>query len=194
MRRLLTVLSYAGIMFVLAGCASPEKQKAAALLGGEQIPAVTSATQFDKMASEVSAYQGTGVRLAGRIQRVEETDEGYRALVRWLPYPPPKDVDQGPTDIEGEGLSATKGQHYVVTYPGKIKRRHYIVKGNKFVLKGTVEGTSRTVVNVFGQRKDLLVVKARCVRVWETGTSPVEHMTPDTDYPEAVSHTHCVKE
>ena len=61
MRRSLTVLSYAGIMLMLAGCASPEQQKAAALLGRESIPAVTSATQFDKMASEVSAYQGTGV-------------------------------------------------------------------------------------------------------------------------------------
>ena len=194
MRWSLAVLSYAGILLVLAGCASPEQQKAAALLGGEHIPAVTSATQFDKMVSEVSAYQGTRVRLAGRIQRVEETDEGYRALVRWLPYPPPKDVDNGPRDMGGEGLGATrKGQHYVVTYPGKIKRRHYTVKGNKFVLKGTVEGTSRTVIDVFGQRRDLLVVKARCVRVWETGTSSVEHRNPDQEY-SAVSHTHCVME
>ena len=189
MRRLLRLLSFAGAMIVLAACASPQERKAESLFQGEQIPAVTSVTQFDKMVTDISAYQGKDVRLAGRIQRVDETEEGYRALVRWLPYPPPRLIDQGPQDVQGE-----EGQHFVVTYRGKAKRRHFIVLGNKFVLEGRVEGTSRTVVDVFGQRRDLLVVKARCVRVWETGASGVVHGSPDTDYPEAVSRTFCATE
>ena len=188
MRKLPLYVNVAAVLVLLSGCASPEERKAETLFGSDQIPAVKSTDQLDKIVGDIPAHQGKPIRLAGRVLRVDSVEGGYTALARWLPYPSPRRVDKGPKDDQ-----ADDGPRFVISYRGIVKDRPYTSLGNKFVLEGTVNGTRKTVVDVFGTQKDLLHVDARCVRVWETGVSDIGG-TPDSDIPLAVSRTFCVEE
>lgn len=146
--------------------------------------AVTSVSQFDE---RLTSHSGTEIRVAGRIQRIDTTPDGYDVLASWLPYPTEFRLGGAPMDASSDQV-----RHFVFHFHGKPKSPFTTWRGNKFMLEGRVEGTRHTVVDMFGTRKALLYVRADCVRVWETGGDTVNR-DPDAAYPDAMAHTFCAR-
>ncbi len=185
MRRTIIELVLAGSALVLSGCASMQDVPPAYPQGAAGV--VTSLSQFDERVAGVAGHLGTEIRAAGRIQRIDSTADGYDVLASWLPYPTDFRMGSAPMDVSPDQV-----RHFVFHFHGKPKSPFTTWKGNKFLLEGRVEGTRNTVVDVFGTNKDLLYVRADCVRVWETGGDTV-NQDPDAEYPDAMAHTFCAR-
>ena len=155
-----------GLVCLQSACTTTPGSELLAPKGNED-KMVILGTQFDDMAGNPSQYQGRTAMLAGAIVSIDETDEGYRVLASWLPYPKAR-PEEGPMAGESDGK-----RHFLIRFVGKREREFYTIRGNKFLLEGTVEGTHKGVVHLLGSEKDLLHVNAKCVHLWETGESDV---------------------
>ena len=166
MRNAILVLSVLGLVGLQSGCAtSPTSDLLAPKTNGERM--VTTSSQFDELASNSSRNMGKEKLLAGAIVSIDQTDEGYQVLAQWLPYPKTQ-AEQGPQVSESAG-----NRHFLIRFVGKREQGFHTVRGNKFLVEGKVEGTKKTLVNVFGPKKDLLSINAKCVHIWETGEAAI---------------------
>ncbi len=186
MKHLARYVGFLGLSVLVSSCAHMPQTPPTFDEG--QSPAVRTTAEFDQIVSDVAEHEGKAIKLAGRIRRIEETEEGYKVLASWLPFPAPKDYDRGPRDAGSDD-----GIRFIVYYPEKVKKRvFFIIKGNKFVLEGTVGGTETAIVDMFGKRQDLLYITASCVRVWETGQSTIGTTADSEEYAGAIARTFCV--
>ncbi|MEO8325672.1 MAG: Slp family lipoprotein [Nitrospirota bacterium] len=146
---------------------------------------VTTNSQFDEMAEHSEKYVGQETKLAGAVVSIDQTAEGYLVLAKWLPYPK-SNVDQ---PLQNGQLD--EGRHFLIRFVGKQEKVFYTTHGNKFLLEGKVEGTKTALVNVFGPRKNLLYVNAKCVKIWETGEDDDSSSQRDVEYPPTRQRTVC---
>jgi len=184
MRKAILVFIVLGLMGLQNGCATPLDSD---LMFPERDGAkiVTTGAQFDEMAGNSEKYLGHEVKFAGAVVSIDQTDEGYLVLAKWLPYPTTQ-VDKGP-----RAGQADEKRHFLLRFVGKRKKKFYTTRGNKFLLEGKVEGTKKALVNVFGARQNLLYVNAKCVHVWETGEANIGNDYSDSQYPETRERTLC---
>ena len=177
MRKAMFVFSLLGLVGLQSGCnIHPASDMSFPEDKGAKI--VTTSSQFDEMAGHTENYLGQETKIAGAVVGIDQTDEGYLVLARWLPYP--KQVDQIPQVGQTDD-----SRHFLIRFVGKRKKVFYTTRGNKFLLEGKVAGTKKALVNVFGSKKDLLYVNTTCIKIWETGedadsTSQIENQYPPT--------------
>lgn len=184
MRKRIVVFGILGLVGLQMGCTPlPGSDLLSSKSNGTKT--VTSSSQFDELADNPSSYLGQEKRLAGAVVSIDPTEEGYLVLAEWLPYPK-KQVEEGPQVDQSD-----RSRHFLIRFIGKWKKEFYTTRGNLFLLEGTVEGTKKALVNVFGPRKDLLYVNARCVRVWETGQDDSRSSQLDNQYPPTRVRTLC---
>lgn len=181
MKQRIMKIGFAGWVALLSACAPTQDRPPGHSVG--EI-GVTSVSQLDERRTGNS---GAAIRLAGRIQRIDSTADGYDVLASWLPYPTEFRLGSAPMEALPDQV-----RHFVFHFHGKPKSPFTTWKGNKFILEGRVEGTRDTVVDMFGTTKALLYVRADCVRVWETGGDTVNR-DPDAEYPDAMAHTFCAR-
>jgi len=185
MRKGILVLSVVGLMGLQNGCAPhPGSDLLFPQGNGEKI--VTTSSQFDEMAGNFEKYLGHETMLAGAVMSIDQTDEGYFVLAKWLPYPKTQ-ADKGPTVSQSDG-----DRHFLIRFVGKRKKVFYTTRGNLFLLEGNVEGTKKALVNIFGNEESLLYVNAKCVHVWETGAEDKIGLNEtDNEYGETRERTLC---
>ena len=173
-----------GLMFLLTGCETgPESRPR--YPEGKQLPVVSSASTFDGIVTGISGYEGKEIKVAGRIQNIDSTEEGYVVFAKWLPYPKQYSIGAGPPDSPSD-----QDRHFVFSFRGKRKSPFTMYRGNKFIMEGRVQGTRKMVVDITGTQRQLLHLVAGCVRVWETGMGTMS-TGPDSQYPDARAHTFC---
>ncbi len=183
MRKAILLLGVLGVLGLQNGCTtSPGADLLVPKKNGGRI--VTTSAQFDEMAGNSSSYVGQEKLLAGAIVSIDPTAEGYLVLAEWLPYP--KQPEEGPRASQSNG-----GRHFLIRFIGKREQEFYTTRGNKFLLEGKVEGTRKALVNVFGSKKDLLTINAKCVHIWETGEANVGSGPGDAEYPPTRQRTVC---
>jgi len=146
---------------------------------------VTTSAQFDAIAGHSEKYVGQETKLGGAVVSIDQTAEGYLVLAKWLPYPK-SNVDQPP-----QGGQPNDDRHFLIRFIGKRETDFYTTRGNKFLLEGKVEGTKKALVNVFGPRKNLLYVNAKCLKIWETGQDDDYSSQRDVEYPPTRQRTVC---
>ncbi|WP_342349211.1 hypothetical protein [uncultured Nitrospira sp.] len=184
MRKEVIVLGILGLVGLQIGCtALPGSDLLSSKSNGTKT--VTTSQQFDEIADNSSSYLGQEKKLAGAVVSIDQTDEGYTILAEWLPYPKTQ-LEEGPKIGQSD-----RSRHFLIRFVGKREKDFYTTRGNIFLLEGTVEGTKKTLVNVFGPRKDLLSVNAKCVRIWETGQDPDSSSQRDVEYPPTRNRTLC---
>ena len=183
MRKGILVLSVLGLMGLQNGCA-PHPGSDLLFPKGNGAKMVTTGAQFDEMAGNSEKYLGHETMLAGAVMSIDHTDEGYFVLAKWLPYPKTK-ADKGP-----KAGQADDTRHFLIRFLGKREKVFYTTRGNKFLLEGTVEGTKKALVNVFGPRQNLLYVNTKCVHIWETGEAEIR-ATADSEFPDVRERTLC---
>jgi len=185
MRKGILVFSVLGLMGLQNGCATPPDSD---LLfpKGNGAKMVTTGAQFDDMAGNSKKYLGHETMLAGAVVSIDQTDEGYLVLAKWLPYPKTR-ADKGPKAGQSDGK-----RHFLIRFVGKREKVFYTTRGNLFLLEGKVEGKKKALVNIFGNKEDLLYVDAKCVHVWETGEEDqVRSRESDSEYGETRERTLC---
>ena len=138
---------------------------------------VTTNSQFDEIAGNSEKYVGQETKLAGAVVSIDQTDEGYLVLAKWLPYSK-ANVDQPPQNGQSDN-----DRHFLIRFVGKREKEFYTTRGNKFLFEGKVEGTRKALVTVFGPRKNLLYVNAKCIKIWETGEDDDNSSQRDVEYP-----------
>ncbi|GJL60223.1 MAG: hypothetical protein NPIRA03_30800 [Nitrospirales bacterium] len=184
MRNWIVVFGILGLVGMQIGCKPlPGSDLLSSQSNGAKT--ITSSSQFDKLADNPSSYLGQEKRLAGAVVSIDQTEEGYLVLAEWLPYPK-KQIEEGPQVDQSD-----RSRHFLIRFIGKREKEFYTTRGNLFLLEGTVEGTKKALVNVFGPRKNLLYVNARCVRIWETGQDESRSSQLDSQYPPARVKTLC---
>jgi hypothetical protein len=183
MKKGILVFSLLGLVGLQNGCTTPLDSD---LMFPERDGAkiITTNAQFDEMAGHSEKYLGHEVKLAGAVVSIDQTDEGYLVLAKWLPYPTTQ-VDKGP-----RAGQADENRHFLIRFVGKRKKVFYTTRGNKFLLEGKVEGTKKSLVNVFGPEENLLYVNTKCVHIWETGEGEIGD-SMDSQYPETRERTLC---
>jgi starvation-inducible outer membrane lipoprotein len=184
MRKGIIVLGILGLVGLQIGCtALPGSDLLSSNSNGTKT--VASNSQFDEIADNPSSYLGQEKRLAGAVVSIDQTDEGYLILAEWLPYPQTQ-IEEGPQIGQTD-----RSRHFLIRFIGKREKEFYTTRGNIFLLEGTVEGTQKALVNVFGPRKDLLYVNAKCIRIWETGQDDSRSSQLDNQYPPTRNRTLC---
>ena len=184
MRKVILVFAVLGFMGLQNGCA-PHPGSDLLFPKGNGAKMVTTGAQFDEMAGNSEKYLGHETMLAGAVMSIDQTDEGYLVLAKWLPYPTTH-VDTGP-----RAGQANEKRHFLIRFVGKSKKVFYTTRGNKFLWEGKVEGTKKALVNVFGPEGNLLYLNTRCVHVWETGELEISGDSMDSQYPETRERTLC---
>jgi len=177
-------LAFCSAIFLLAGCSGvqsppmmPEDVKGAR---------VKSIDQFNQILSNAGNRKGQTIELAGRLERVEETQDGYKVFASWLPYPSSGAIEEGPR-VDQEGPFP----NFLFYFRGKVKEKAFTtIQGDTFILNGTIQGTEKTIVDMLGAEKDLLTLFAGCVRIWDTGATS-EGRSLDVEYPGVISRTFC---
>ncbi|MDR4482224.1 MAG: hypothetical protein R3B95_03055 [Nitrospirales bacterium] len=184
MRKVIIMFGILGLVSLQIGCTKlPGSDLLSPTSNGTKT--VTTSQQFDELADNSPAFLGQEKRLAGAVVSIDQTDEGYSILAEWLPYPT-REIEEGPKISQ-----ADRSRHFLIRFIGKREKEFYTTRGNIFLLEGTVEGTKKALVNVFGPRKDLLYVNARCVRIWETGQDGDPSSQLDSQYPPRRNRTLC---
>jgi hypothetical protein len=187
MKKAIIVLGILGLVGLQIGCANlPGSDLLSSKSNGTKT--VTTSQQFDEIADNSSSYLGQEKKLAGAVFSIDQTAEGYLILAEWLPYPQ-AGLEEGPKIDRSQ-----RSRHFLIRFTGKREREFYTTRGNTFLLEGTVEGTEKALVSVFGPRQDLLYVKARCIRMWETGQDTDSSSQMDNPYPPRRSRTLCADE
>ncbi|MDR4493974.1 MAG: hypothetical protein AB7P17_08350 [Nitrospirales bacterium] len=184
MRKEILLLGVVGLVSLQSGCATSPGSDLLVPKGNEDKMVIRD-TQFEEMAGNSSKYQGRTVLLAGAIVSIDETNEGYQVLAEWLPYPK-RQSEEGPKAIQSD-----EHRHFLIRFVGKRDREFYTIRGNKFLLEGTVEGTKQGLGNLFGPKQDLLYINAKCVHIWETGEANIGSSQGDSEYPPARERTLC---
>ena len=184
MRKAILLFSLLGVVGLQSGCA-PHTGSDLLFPKGNGAKMVTTSAQFDEMAGNSEKYLGQEMKLAGAVMSIDQTDEGYLALAKWLPYPKTQ-ADKGP-----KAGQTDDNRHFLIRFVGKREKVFYTTRGNKFLLEGNVEGTKKALVNVFGPKQNLLYVNAKCVHIWETGEGKVSSNFPDSEYAETRERTIC---
>lgn len=184
MKKGILLLGLLGLVGWQTACTATPGSELLAPKGNEN-NMVTTGAQFDDMAGNPSKYQDRAAMLAGAIVSIDETDEGYRVLAKWLPYPKSR-PEEGPIAEESEGK-----RHFLFRFVGKREREFHTIRGNKFLMEGTVEGTKKGLVHLLGSEQDLLHVNAKCVHIWETGESNVSSGQAASEYGPARQRTLC---
>jgi len=84
MRKAILVFTVLGLVGLQNGCTTPPGSD---LLfpKGNGAKMVTTSSQFDEMAGNSEKYLGHETMLAGAVMSIDQTDEGYLVLARWLP-------------------------------------------------------------------------------------------------------------
>lgn len=184
MRKGIIVFGIWGLVGLQIGCTPlPGSDLVSSKSNGTKM--VTTSTQFDEIAENSSSYLGQEKKLAGAVVSIDQTDEGYMILAEWLPYPKTQ-LEEGPKVEQSD-----RSRHFLIRFIGKREKEFYTTRGNIFLLEGTVEGTKKALVNVFGPRKDLLYVNAKCIRIWETGQDTDRSSQLDNPYPPTRNRTLC---
>ena len=173
MKHYILVSCIVSLFAICEGCAT-SKNSSPVYSDDKEAQAVMDVNQFDTIANHPNEYVKQKVKLAGRIDVLKSTQEGYEVLAKWLPYPDKQALNQGPQDPKIDPR-----RQFAVHFKGKRDRVFVTSRGNKFILEGTVKGTQGTLVNTFGLEKDLLYINAICVHVWETGIDEIM-TSPDT--------------
>ena len=180
-------LALFGSILVLTGCSgfqNPDMMPVEPKGSG-----VKDLEQFNQILSNVDSRKGQKIQLAGRLQRVEEIQDGYKVFASWLPYPSSGSIEEGPRDNQQRPVP-----NFLFYFHGKIGEKVFsIIQGNTFILEGTIQGTEKYMVNMFGAEKNLLTLAAGCVRIWETGTTSMEGTGVSVEYPGAIARTFCSK-
>ncbi len=174
-----------GFIMVMSGCSTVNSGSNAPTFQYSGGNPIISRTQFDETFANASNRQGQDVKLAGAVVRIDETEEGYLVLARWLPYPQ-KQIEEGP-----KVKNADDHRHFLLRFVGKREKKFHTTGGNKVLVDGQIQGTKRGLVNVFASRNNLLYVNAKCVHVWETGQVSIRNGAGDSDYPEPRERTLC---
>ncbi|MBA3613664.1 MAG: hypothetical protein H0W49_12280 [Nitrospirales bacterium] len=184
MRKGIIVLGILGLVGLQMGCTTLPGSD---LLSSKSnwTKTVTTNQQFDELAENSSNFLSQEKKLAGAVVSIDQTDEGYIILAEWLPYPK-TELEEGPKIGQSD-----MSRHFLIRFIGKREKEFYTTRGNIFLLEGTVEGTKKALVNVFGPRKDLLYVKAKCIRIWETGQDRDPSSQLDNQYPPRRNRTLC---
>ena len=183
MRKAILLFSLLGVVGLQSGCA-PHPGSDLLFPKGSGAKIVTTSAQFDEMAGNSEKYLGHETMLAGAVMSIDQTDEGYLVLAKWLPYPKTQ-ADKGPTVSQSDG-----SRHFLVRFVGKREKVFYTTRGNKFLLEGKVEGTKKALVNIFGNEESLLYVNTKCVHIWETGEAEIS-ATADSEFPDVRERTLC---
>ncbi len=183
MRKGFLVFSLLGLVGLQIGCTT--------LTGSDLLSSksngtktVTTSQQFDEMAGNSENYVGQDTKLAGAVVSIDQTAEGYLVLARWLPYP--KQEDQAPKVGQAED-----SRHFLIRFVGKREKTFHTNHGNKFLLEGTVAGTKKALVNVFGRKQNLLYVNTTCIKIWENGHDADSSSQIDSEYPPTRKRTLC---
>jgi starvation-inducible outer membrane lipoprotein len=180
-------LAFFGGLLLLSGCS--EFQTPAMMPVEPKGSGVKSLDQFNQILTNADTRKGQTVQLAGRLQRVEEIQNGYKVFASWLPYPSSGSIEEGPRD-EQQGPVP----NFLFYFHGKVGKEIFTtIQGNTFILEGTIQGTEKYMVDMFGSRKDLLTLSAECVRIWETGSTSLEGTGISMEYPGAIARTFCSK-
>ena len=191
-------LNLLGVILLLLtlGCALTSPPEPSFL--EDQVPAIISSSDFDRIWGNLDGYKGMTVKLAGRIIDTTTTPEGAVVLAAWFPYLPHFDLEDGPPDT-----ATHHGRHFAFLFPGFtgdpfVKGPDYdplmAWEGNKFVMEGSVKGSRTMVINVAGDKQAMLFIRARCVHVWETGESEPSSDQPDSQWPGQIARTFCARE
>lgn len=184
MKKAIIVFSVLGLVGLQSGCTTLPGSDLLTSKGNEE-KMVTTSSQFDEMAGNSSRYLGQEKMVAGAIVSIDQADEGYLVLAEWLPYPKTQ-LEQGPVASQTDG-----DRHFLIRFIGKREKEFYTTRGNIFLLEGTVEGTKKALVQVFGPRKELLYINAKCVHIWETGQDDARSSQIDNAYPSTRNRTVC---
>ncbi len=186
MKRYVLLICNLGLIAFCAGCSTLEDSE---LLYPEDkgALAMVDLSQFDALAKNSERYVGKEIKLAGRVEESLPSRKGYEILAKWRPYPKKDALEQGPKDPD-----VVTHRHFLFRFEGKREGTFFQVPGNEFILEGWVLGKKEVLINVFGTRKTILYVNAKCINVWDTGTDEISD-SPDSQYPEARSQTHCVE-
>jgi len=194
MRNFTPFMGYLIFLSLPLGCASLSASDP--VFPDDQVPAIINVTDFDRIWNNLDTYKGMTVKLAGRIVDTTQTPDGAVILANWLPYVPHFDLEDGPPDMTHLHL-----RHFAFLFPGIAgdpfaKGPDYdpqvAWEGNKFVLEGTVEGSRTMVVSLLGKERTMLLVRAQCIHVWETGESEPSDQ-PDSQWAGQIARTFCVQ-
>ena len=162
----------------------------------DQVPVIINVTDFDRLWDNLEDHKGMTVKIAGRIVNTTSTSDGALILANWLPYVPHFELEDGPPDTTHLHL-----RHFAFLFPGITGDpfakgpdydAHAAWEGNKFVLEGTVAGRQKMVVSMLGEEKSMLLLKAQCIHVWETGESEPSDQ-PDSQWAGQIARTFCVR-
>ena len=173
MKTFLTVIGFSVLLTLSSGCAALSEGDP--VFPDDHVPAILTVSDFDRIWDNLDTYQGMAVKIAGRIVNSTSTQEGAVVLANWIPYLPHFPLEDGPPDTTHLHL-----RHYAFLFPGLegdpfAKGPDYdqqvAWEGNKFVMEGSVEGSRTMVVDVMGKKKTMLLLRAQCIHVWETGES-----------------------
>ena len=102
MRKAILVFSVLGLVGLQSGCTTRAGSDVSFPFKGNGAIIVTTGTQFDEMAGNSEKYLGHETKLAGAVVSIDQTDEGYLVLAKWLPYPKTQ-ADQGPKVGQSDG-------------------------------------------------------------------------------------------
>jgi len=183
MRKGILVLSVLGLMALQNGCTtSPDSAVLFPEDKGAKI--VKRSSQFDELAGNSEKYLAQETKIAGAVVSIDQTDEGYLVLARWLPYP--KQADQMPRVGQTDD-----SRHFLIRFVGKREKVFYTTHGNRLLLEGKVAGTKKALVNVFGPKQNLLYVNAKCIKIWETGEDDDSTSQSDSEYSPTRQRTLC---
>jgi hypothetical protein len=71
------------------------------------------------MAGNSANYLGHETKLAGAVVSIDQTEEGYLVLAKWLPYPKTQ-ADKGP-----KAGQADDTRHFLIRFLGKREKVFY---------------------------------------------------------------------
>ena len=162
----------------------------------DQVPAIMSPVDFDRIWDNLEGYKGMTFKLAGRIIDTQSIDEGALILAAWVPYISHFNLEDGPPDT-----AALHSRHFAFLFPGItgdpfVKGPDYdplvAWEGNKFVMEGTLIGSRTMVLDALGEEKSMPLIRTQCIHVWETGKSEPSDQ-PDEQWAGQIARTFCAR-
>ena len=184
-----TAVGLVGLLGTLAGCTTTSTT-----FPQTDNPEISTAGDFDNLATNVSSFKDKRVKIAGKSVRVEQKNEGLLVIAEWLPYPSDDLHFTETPSSQASSPGKIRGRRFTFLYPGaKNVDPSLTWRGNKFILLADIKGETTTPVSLTGKPETVPHLVAHCVRVWKTGGSKVPN-SPDTEftaYP-PLARTFCV--
>ena len=117
MRKMILALSVVSLLGLNTGCATAPGSDPV-YLDDPGIQAVTTLSQFDEIADNTTDNsRGREMKLAGAIASIDETDDGYLVLAKWLPYRKKQALEIGPVVTQ---IDETR--HFLIRFHGKREK------------------------------------------------------------------------